>query len=43
MTAADPSSRLKRFYTGVAIAQIDGAPAEGGFAVTLDGRTPRSP
>jgi chaperone required for assembly of F1-ATPase len=43
MTAADPSSRVKRFYTGVAIAQIDGAPAEGGFAVTLDGRTPRSP
>ena len=38
MTTADPSSRLKRFYTAVAT-----APAQGGFAVTLDGRTPRSP
>jgi chaperone required for assembly of F1-ATPase len=43
MTAADPSSRLKRFYAKVALAPIEGAPAEGGFAVTLDGRTPRSP
>jgi chaperone required for assembly of F1-ATPase len=34
----DPSSRLKRFY-----AKVEVAPAEGGFAVTLDGRTPRSP
>ena len=38
MTAADPSSRLKRFYK-----TVDVAPAEGGFAVTLDGRMPRSP
>jgi chaperone required for assembly of F1-ATPase len=34
----DPSDRRKRFY-----ALADVAPAEGGFAVTLDGRTPRSP
>ena len=41
MTAADPSSRLKRFYAEVAVAPSGGG--EAGFAVTLDGRTPRSP
>lgn len=32
------AERMRRFYAEVAT-----APAEGGFAVTLDGRTPRSP
>ena len=34
----EPADRPKRFY-----AKADAGPAEGGFAVRLDGRTPRSP
>ena len=34
----EPADRPRRFY-----AKVDAAPAEGGFAVRLDGRSPRSP
>ena len=36
--SADASDRRKRFYAEAGV-----APADGGFAVTLDGRMPRSP